>query len=81
MALGSILYPRKPYTLPTTTAGCSHFNETITSGSYESPPWPSGIYQLYHISFMWVAFVGFVVHLIVSLAVSLAFECGDNDRT
>ncbi|XP_037519058.1 sodium-coupled monocarboxylate transporter 1 [Rhipicephalus sanguineus] len=74
MALGSILYPRKPYALPTTTAGCSHFNETITSGSYESPPWPSGIYQLYHISFMWVAFVGFVVDLIVSLAVSLAFE-------
>ncbi|KAL1413945.1 hypothetical protein MTO96_007882 [Rhipicephalus appendiculatus] len=34
----------------------------------------SGIYQLYHISFMWVAFVGFVVHLIVSLAVSLAFD-------
>ncbi|KAL3195873.1 hypothetical protein MRX96_045483, partial [Rhipicephalus microplus] len=74
MSLGSILHPRKPYTLPTTTAGCSHFNETITSGSYESPPWPSGIYQLYHISFMWVAFVGFVVHLAVSLAVSLAFE-------
>nr|XP_037281024.1 sodium-coupled monocarboxylate transporter 1-like [Rhipicephalus microplus] len=74
MSLGSILHPRKPYTLPTTTAGCSHFNETITSGSYESPPWPSGIYQFYHISFMWVAFVGFVVHLIVSLAVSLAFE-------
>ncbi|KAH7947628.1 hypothetical protein HPB52_014803 [Rhipicephalus sanguineus] len=81
MALGSILYPRKPYALPTTTAGCSHFNETITSGSYESPPWPSGIYQLYHISFMWVAFVGFVVDLIVSLAVSLAFGCGDNNGT
>ncbi|KAH6929053.1 hypothetical protein HPB50_022528 [Hyalomma asiaticum] len=34
----------------------------------------SGINQFYHISFMWVAFVGFVVHMIVSLAVSLAFE-------
>ncbi|XP_075741035.1 sodium-coupled monocarboxylate transporter 1-like [Rhipicephalus microplus] len=74
MSLGSILHPRKAYTLPTTTTGCTNFNKTITSGSYESPPWPSGIYQLYHISFMWVAFVGFVVHLIVSLAVSLAFE-------
>lgn len=74
LAFGSILHPRKPYTLPTTTAGCTHFNETITSGSYEPPPWPSGINQFYHISFMWVAFVGFVVHMIVSLAVSLAFE-------
>lgn len=79
MALGSIVYPRKPYTLPTTTAGCSHFNETITSGSYEPPPHPSGIYQFYHISFMWVAFVGFVVHVVVSLAVSVAFEWNDSE--
>ncbi|KAL3246053.1 hypothetical protein MRX96_057972 [Rhipicephalus microplus] len=53
MALGSILYPRRRHALPTTTEGCSHFNETITSGSFDPPPHPSGINQLYHISFMW----------------------------
>ncbi|XP_050027272.2 sodium-coupled monocarboxylate transporter 1-like isoform X1 [Dermacentor andersoni] len=79
MSLGSIVYPRKPYTLPTTTTGCADFNETIISGSYEPPPHPSGIYQFYHISFMWVAFVGFVVHVVVSLAVSLAFEWNESE--
>lgn len=80
MATGSILYPRKRYALPTTTEGCEHFNETITSGSFDPPPIPSGIYQLYHISFMWFAFVGFVVHMVVALAVSLAFERNGSDR-
>lgn len=79
MALGSILYPRKHHTLPTTTAGCSHFNETITSGSYDPLPRPSGVYQIYHISFMWFAFVGFVVHVVVSVAVSLVFERSETD--
>ncbi|KAH7938030.1 hypothetical protein HPB49_019375 [Dermacentor silvarum] len=79
MALGSILYPRKHHTLPTTTAGCSHFNKTITSGSYDPLPRPSGVYQIYHVSFMWFAFVGFVVHVAVSVAVSLVFERSDTD--
>ncbi|KAL1485069.1 hypothetical protein MTO96_049440 [Rhipicephalus appendiculatus] len=79
MAVGSVLYPRKPYGLPTTTEGCSHFNETITSGSFDPPPHPSGINQLYHISFMWFGFVGFLVHMIVALAVSLVFERSESD--
>ncbi|KAH7947281.1 hypothetical protein HPB52_009747 [Rhipicephalus sanguineus] len=40
ISVGSILYPRKRYTLPTTTEGCLHFNETITSGSFEPPRRP-----------------------------------------
>ncbi|XP_037521169.1 sodium-coupled monocarboxylate transporter 2 [Rhipicephalus sanguineus] len=79
ISVGSILYPRKRYTLPTTTEGCLHFNETITSGSFEPPRRPSGINQLYHISFMWFAFIGFIVHMIVALAVSLVFERSGSD--
>ncbi|KAH7938357.1 hypothetical protein HPB49_022743 [Dermacentor silvarum] len=44
-----------------------------------SLPVCSGIYQFYHISFMWVAFVGFVVHVVVSLVVSVAFEWNDSE--
>nr|XP_050027167.1 sodium-coupled monocarboxylate transporter 2-like [Dermacentor andersoni]XP_054922405.1 sodium-coupled monocarboxylate transporter 2-like [Dermacentor andersoni]XP_054922406.1 sodium-coupled monocarboxylate transporter 2-like [Dermacentor andersoni] len=79
MALGSILYPHKHQNLPTTTAGCTHFNETITSGSYDPLPRPSGVYQFYHISFMWFAFIGFTVHVTVSVTVSLLFEWSDAD--
>ncbi|KAG0421330.1 hypothetical protein HPB47_002760, partial [Ixodes persulcatus] len=41
-ALGSIAYPRASYGLPTSTAGCVDFNQTLTSGSLETPSIPSG---------------------------------------
>ncbi|XP_077486528.1 sodium-coupled monocarboxylate transporter 1-like [Amblyomma americanum] len=73
LALGSIVHPRRPHILPTSTAGCTNFNQTITAGSIEPPTTPNGIYRFYHISFMWVIVVGFLVHMVVSLAVSLIF--------
>ncbi|KAM7309168.1 sodium-dependent multivitamin transporter-like [Ixodes scapularis] len=39
-ALGSISYPRASYGLPTSTAGCMDFNQTLTSGSFEAPHIP-----------------------------------------
>lgn len=80
LALGSIVYPRDADDLPTSTAGCKEFNQTLTSGSYEPPPLPTGIYQFYHISFIWIGIVGFLAHMIVSLTVSLIFERNEKEE-
>ncbi|XP_077488476.1 sodium-coupled monocarboxylate transporter 1-like [Amblyomma americanum] len=79
LALGSVVYPPKPHALPTTTAGCLHFNRTITAGSNEPPTTPRGIFLFYHISFMWIVFFGFIVDMVVSLAVSVIFERSDGE--
>lgn len=80
LALGSIVYPRDADDLPTSTAGCTEFNQTITAGSYEPPPIPTGIYQFYHISFIWIGIVGFLAHMVISLAVSLIFERNEKEE-
>ncbi|KAH6929333.1 hypothetical protein HPB50_026815 [Hyalomma asiaticum] len=80
LALGSIVYPRDADDLPTSTAGCTDFNQTITAGSFDPPPLPSGIFQFYHISFIWIGIVGFMTHMVVSLAVSLVFERNEKEE-
>ncbi|KAH7947187.1 hypothetical protein HPB52_008195 [Rhipicephalus sanguineus] len=40
LVIGSIVYPRPVDQLPSSTAGCSSFNETLTLGSFEHPPTP-----------------------------------------
>nr|XP_037281085.1 sodium-coupled monocarboxylate transporter 1-like [Rhipicephalus microplus] len=80
LALGSIVYPRDADDLPTSTAGCVDFNQTITAGSFDPPPLPSGIFQFYHISFIWIGIVGFLTHMVVSLAVSLVFERNEKEE-
>ncbi|XP_077539326.1 sodium-coupled monocarboxylate transporter 1-like [Haemaphysalis longicornis] len=80
LALGSIVYPRDADDLPTSTAGCTEFNQTITAGSYEPPPIPTGIYQFYHISFIWIGIVGFLAHMVISLTVSLIFERNEKEE-
>ncbi|XP_077488578.1 sodium-coupled monocarboxylate transporter 1-like [Amblyomma americanum] len=80
LALGSIVYPRNADDLPTSTAGCTTFNQTLTTGSFNSPPLPSGIFQFYHISFIWIGIFGFTVHMLVSLTVSLIFERNEKEE-
>nr|XP_037281084.1 sodium-coupled monocarboxylate transporter 2-like [Rhipicephalus microplus] len=74
LVIGSIVYPRPVDQLPSSTAGCSSFNETLTLGSLDPPPTPSGLNRFYHISFMWTHFVGFATSLVTSLVVSLIFD-------
>ncbi|XP_037505843.1 sodium-coupled monocarboxylate transporter 1 [Rhipicephalus sanguineus] len=74
LVMGGIVYPRRWDALPTSTAGCSNFSETVTSGYNVSAMTPRGLFRFYHISFMWVIPVGFLVHVIVSLVVSTIFE-------
>ncbi|XP_077486529.1 sodium-coupled monocarboxylate transporter 1-like [Amblyomma americanum] len=40
LALGSIVYPRDGDDLPSSTAGCTEFNQTLTAGSFAPPPRP-----------------------------------------
>lgn len=80
LVIGSIVYPRPVDQLPSSTAGCSSFNETLTLGSFEHPPTPSGMNRLYHISFMWTHFVGFSTSLVTSLVVSLIFDRGSTEE-
>ncbi|XP_077488579.1 sodium-coupled monocarboxylate transporter 2-like [Amblyomma americanum] len=80
LALGSIMYPRDADDLPTSTARCTAFNQTLTAGSFDPPPLPSGIFQFYHISFIWIGIVGFIVHMVVSLTVSLIFERNEKEE-
>lgn len=74
VALGSIAYSRETNELPTSTAGCLDFNETITVGTLNEPPVPSGMLRLYHISYIWIGVIGFATSLIVGVAVSLICE-------
>ncbi|KAM7307304.1 sodium-coupled monocarboxylate transporter 2 [Ixodes scapularis] len=76
-AMGSIAYPRASYGLPTSTAGCVDFNQTLTSGSLETPPIPNGILMFYHISYVWTGCMGFLSALFVGIVVSLVFERSD----
>lgn len=80
LVIGSIYYPRPIDQLPTSTAGCSSFNQTLTLGSFEPPPTPSGLNHFYHISFMWTHFVGFATSLVTSLVVSLIFDRGSTEE-
>lgn len=80
LCMGSIRNPREADDLPTSTAGCADFNQTITAGSYDPPPIPSGIFRFYHISFIWTSTVGFTMHVAVSLLVSLIFERNDKEE-
>ncbi|KAH7938575.1 hypothetical protein HPB49_025574 [Dermacentor silvarum] len=80
LSLGSIVNPREADDLPTSTAGCADFNQTITAGSYDPPPIPSGIFRFYHISFVWIVTVGFTTHMAVSLLVSLVFERNEKEE-
>lgn len=79
VVIGSIARPRPPHQLPTSTVGCADFNQTLTLGSFEPPPTPSGIDRLYHISFMWTHFVGFATSMATSLIVSLIFDRGSTE--
>ncbi|XP_075551565.1 sodium-coupled monocarboxylate transporter 1-like isoform X2 [Dermacentor variabilis] len=80
LSLGSIVHPREADDLPTSTAGCADFNQTITAGSYDPPPIPSGIFRFYHISFIWISTIGFTTHMVVSLFVSLIFERNEKEE-
>lgn len=80
LCMGAMKNPRETDDLPTSTAGCAHFNQTITAGSYDPPPIPSGIFRFYHISFIWTSAVGFTMHVAVSLLVSLIFERNDKEE-
>ncbi|XP_064489130.1 sodium-coupled monocarboxylate transporter 2-like [Ornithodoros turicata] len=80
LALGSILYPRESDELPTSTAGCTAFNQTITVGSFVLPPEPQGILRFYHISYIWVTVIGFGTTMFVSLVVSLLLERNDKEE-
>ncbi|CAN8017458.1 unnamed protein product [Ixodes persulcatus] len=79
-ALGSIAYPRTASGLPTSTASCLDFNQTLTLGSSEAPPVPNGILMFYHISYLWTGTIGFLSSVLVGLAVSLIFERNDKDK-
>ncbi|XP_065294528.2 sodium-coupled monocarboxylate transporter 2-like [Dermacentor albipictus] len=80
LSLGSIVHPREADDLPTSTTGCADFNQTITAGSYDPPPIPSGIFRFYHISFVWICTIGFTTHMVVSLFVSLIFERNEKEE-
>uniref|UniRef100_A0A224Z6X6 Sodium/solute symporter n=1 Tax=Rhipicephalus zambeziensis TaxID=60191 RepID=A0A224Z6X6_9ACAR len=80
LSLGSIMHPREADDLPTSTAGCVDFNQTITAGSFDPRPIPSGIYRFYHISFIWIGTVGFTTHMVVSLVISLIFERNEKEE-
>uniref|UniRef100_A0A023GNF3 Putative sodium/solute symporter ixodes scapularis sodium/solute symporter n=1 Tax=Amblyomma triste TaxID=251400 RepID=A0A023GNF3_AMBTT len=80
LALGSIIYSRDADDLPTSTARCTEYNQTLTAGSFDPPPLPTGIFQFYHISFIWIGIVGFIVHMVVSLTVSLIFERNEKEE-
>ncbi|KAH8020418.1 hypothetical protein HPB51_001716 [Rhipicephalus microplus] len=80
LSLGSIMHPREADDLPTSTAGCVDFNQTITAGSFDPRPIPSGINRFYHISFIWIGTVGFTTHMVVSLVISLIFERNEKEE-
>lgn len=77
LTLGSIIYPRMGDDLPVSNAQCLAPNVTlIEKGSFNSPLTPEGILAFYHISFIWISAVGFVVTLILSVLISALFgEC------
>ncbi|CAN7988188.1 unnamed protein product [Ixodes hexagonus] len=79
-ALGSIAFPRGGGGLPTSTAGCQDFNQTLTLGSFEAPSVPNGILMFYHISYLWTGTIGFLSSVLVGLAVSLIFERNEEDK-
>ncbi|XP_045170898.2 sodium-coupled monocarboxylate transporter 1-like [Mercenaria mercenaria] len=83
IALGSFLYGNKaPFSRPVTTSGCYH-NETSLLRLDVTPPTGSSTFDIigvhhstdnhlaiYDLSYLWLGFIGFLIALIIGLAVS-----------
>ncbi|XP_075748228.1 sodium-coupled monocarboxylate transporter 1-like [Rhipicephalus microplus] len=72
VAVGRLLYPAKPSGARTTLEECA-FNYTATvpvQRSYFS----GGVYDLYHVSYMWIPVISFFVTLVVAISLTVIFS-------
>ncbi|XP_065280064.1 sodium-coupled monocarboxylate transporter 1-like [Dermacentor albipictus] len=72
VAIGSMMYPKKPVAALTTLEECT-FNYTLRvppHRTYHS----GGIYELYHVSYMWIPVISFLTTFLVAVVVTLL--CG-----
>ncbi|OQR72568.1 sodium-coupled monocarboxylate transporter 1-like [Tropilaelaps mercedesae] len=91
LTIGSIMYPRQGDDLPTSNEQCLAVsdNATVTAlplselvvhGSFDPPSTPEGMLAFYHISFIWISGVGFIVTLIFSTMITVLFGKYDKDN-
>lgn len=69
VAIGGMVYPRKPVIARTTVEACT-FNYTLKvppSRTYYS----GGVYDLYHVSYMWIPVISFLSTTFVAVVVTL----------
>lgn len=72
VAVGGMLYPAKPVTVRTTVEQCT-FNYT-TRVPIHRTYYSGGIYDLYHVSYMWIPVISFLTTFIVNVLITLL--CG-----
>ncbi|KAH6929780.1 hypothetical protein HPB50_005867 [Hyalomma asiaticum] len=69
VAIGGMVYPRKPVIARTTVEACT-FNYTL-----RVPPtrtyYSGGVYDLYHVSYMWIPVISFLSTTFVAVVVTL----------
>ncbi|KAH6931596.1 hypothetical protein HPB50_025664 [Hyalomma asiaticum] len=77
VAVGSMLYPAKPVAVRTTLEQCT-FNYT-TRVPIHRTSYSGGIYELYHISYMWIPVISFLTTFVVAILITLLCGLKDSD--
>ncbi|KAH8022989.1 hypothetical protein HPB51_009593 [Rhipicephalus microplus] len=69
VAIGGMVYPRKPVVARTTVEACA-FNYTLRVPPHRTY-YTGGVYDLYHISYMWIPVISFLSTIFVAVAITL----------
>ncbi|KAH7950801.1 hypothetical protein HPB52_001927 [Rhipicephalus sanguineus] len=69
VAIGGMVYPRKPVIARTTVEACT-FNYTLKVAPQRTY-YTGGVYDLYHVSYMWIPVISFLSTIFVAVAVTL----------